>query len=86
MLQLTERHPQHGLEIADKPVHVSLSGYLVDDVLVVVVAETPAQFVVVHLGLVLPRAPPAGHLLGVEKLELPVAAGPADDGLAAAIR
>ena len=86
VLQLIERHPQHGLEVTDKPVHVSLPGHLVDDVLVVVVAETPAQFLVVHLGLVLPRAPPAGHLLGVDQFELPLAAGPGDAVLAVAIR
>ena len=57
-----------------------------DDVLVVVVAETSAQFLVVHLGLVLPRAPPTGHLLGVNQLELPLAAGPGYAILAVTIR
>ena len=33
-----------------------------DDVLVVVVAQASRQLLVVHLGLVLPGAPPASHL------------------------
>ena len=53
VLQLSERHPQHRLEVADKAIHVPLPGHLVDDVLVVVIAETSAQLLVVHLGLVL---------------------------------
>lgn len=64
-LQLCKRHPQHRLEVAHEAVDVPLPGHLVDDVLVVIVAKTSAQFLIVHLGLVLARAPSSCHLLGV---------------------
>ena len=56
-----------------------------DDVLVVVIAKTATQFLVVHLGLVLAGAPPPGHLLGVNELELPLSAGPRDAVLALSV-
>ncbi len=45
-----------------------------NDVLVVVVAESPRQLLVVHLRLVLPAAPPSGHLYKdrVTRLFIPV--------------
>ena len=75
-LQLCKRHPQHRLEVAHEAIDVPLPWYLVDDVLIVVVAKTSAQFLVIHLGLVLARAPSSCHLFGVNKLELPLAASP----------
>ena len=57
-----------------------------DDVFVVVVAETTAQFLVVHLWLVLTRAPPPGNFFRVDEFELPIASGPRDAILAVAIR
>ena len=54
--------PKQGLQVADEPVHVPLARRLVDDVLVVVVAQATAQFLVVHLRLVLALAPPPGNL------------------------
>ena len=53
---------QQGLQVADEPVHVPLARGLVDDILVVVVAQAPAQLFVVHLWLVLPHTPPSSHL------------------------
>ena len=53
---------KQGLQIADEPVHVPLARGLVDDILVVVVAQAPAQLFVVHLRLVLPHTPPPSHL------------------------
>ena len=53
---------QQGLQVADEPVHVPLARRLVDDVLVVVVAEAARQLLVVHLGLVLADTPSAGNL------------------------
>ena len=50
------------LQVAHKPVDVPLAGRLVDDVLVVVVAEAARQLLVVHLGLVLADTPSAGNL------------------------
>ncbi len=54
--------------------YTPLSCGLVNDVLVVVVAESPRQLLVVHLGLVLPAAPPSGHLYkdSVTRLFIPV--------------
>ena len=53
---------KQGLQIADEPVHVPLARGLVDYILVVVVAQAPAQLFVVHLRLVLPHTPPSSHL------------------------
>lgn len=44
----------------------------------VIVAEGSAEFVVVHIGLVLPNSPETSHLFRLQKLELPVVRGPAD--------
>ena len=85
-LQLCKRHPEHRLEVAHEAVDVAFSRHLVDDVLVVVVAQASAELLVVHLGLVLAGAPPPCHLLGVNELELPVPAGPRDAVLAVTIR
>jgi len=54
--------------------YIPLSCGLVNDVLVVVVAESPRQLLVVHLGLVLPAAPPSRHLYKdrVTRLFIPV--------------
>ena len=53
---------KQGLQIADEPVHVPLARGLVDYILVVVVAQAPAQLFVVHLRLVLPHTPSPSHL------------------------
>lgn len=47
--------------------------------LVVVVAQRPAQLVVVHVVLVLAQPPQPRHLLGVLQLELAVLARPGDE-------
>ena len=54
--------PKQGLQVADEPVHVPLARRLVDDVLVVVVAQATAQFLVVHLRLVFPSSPSSSNL------------------------
>lgn len=45
----------------------------------VVVAQRPAEFIIVHAGLVLADPPEPGHLLCLQQLELAVVGGPADD-------
>ena len=52
-----------------------------DDVLVVVVAKSAAQFLVVHLGLLLAGAPAASDLVWIAEAELPAVARPRDDVL-----
>lgn len=47
----------------------------------VIVAESTAEFIIVHTGLVLADSPQSGHLLCLQQLELPVVGGPADDVL-----
>ena len=84
-LELCEGHPQHGFQVTHEAVDIAFPRDLVDDVLVVVVAETATQLLVVHLGLVLARAPSPGHLLGVDELELPLPAGPGDAVLTLAV-
>jgi len=61
-VQLLGRVAQQALQVTDESVHVALARRLVDDVLVVVVAQASTQLLVVHLGLVFPLAPPPGHL------------------------
>lgn len=62
-----------------KFVGVALAVHLSHDVLVVVVAQSAAQLVVVHVGLALALAPALGHLVRVSHLELAVGALPSDD-------
>ena len=62
-----------------KFVGVALAVHLRHDVLVIVVAESAAQLVVVHVGLALALAPALGHLVRVGHLELSVGALPGDD-------
>ena len=61
-MQFLGREAQQVLQVAHEAVHVPLPRRLVDDILVVVIAQTPAELLVVHLGLVFPLSPPAGHL------------------------
>lgn len=61
--------PDQILQIAHESIHVALAGGLVDDVLVVVVTQTAAQFLVVHLWLVLANAPSTGHLKSTRERE-----------------
>ena len=53
---------QQGLQVTDEPVDVALARCLVDDVFVVVVTEASRQLLIVHLRLVLPRAPTSSNL------------------------
>lgn len=82
LMELLRGVTEEAVQVADEPVDVTLAGRLVDDVLVVVVTQAAAELLVVHLGLVLPLAPPPGDLVGVREFELPAVPGPADDLLA----
>ena len=48
--------------LKSEPVNISLAGSLVDDVLVVVVAQAPRELLVVHLRLILTHAPASSNL------------------------
>ena len=63
-----------------KLVSVTLPVNFLHDILVIVISQSPAHLVVVHVGLGLPLAPPAGHLVGVGHLELARGALPGDEG------
>ena len=78
--------PEEALKITNESVDVSLPSRLVDDVLVVVVAQPATQLLVVHLGLILPDAPPAGHLVRIGEFELPPVPRPADEPLTWLVR
>lgn len=78
VLELAERHPEHGFEVAHKPIHVSFARHFVNDVLVIVVPEASAELFIVHLWLVLAGTPATSHLLRVNELELPLATSPSD--------
>lgn len=66
------------LWIRDKLVHKLLTIHLLNDVLYVVVSQGSAELVVIHVRLVLANPPETSHLLGLQKLELPVVGCPAD--------
>jgi len=72
----------NGRHVTHKTIDVSTPGSLVDDVFVVVVTQAATQLFVVHLGLVLARAPASSYLVWVAETELPVVAGPWDVVLA----
>lgn len=59
-------------------VGVSLAVDLGHDVFVVVVPQSPAEFVVVHVGLVLALAPFSGHFIGIHEFKFAIGALPRD--------
>ena len=75
------RESKKSLEITDKPVDISLASSFQDNVLVIIISQSPGQLLVIHLGLVFPHAPPPGHLVRVGHLELPAVPGPGDEAL-----
>lgn len=84
--QFLGRVAQKVLEVADETVDIPLSRRLVDDVLIVVVAQTAAQLLVVHLRFVLANAPSLGHLIRVGQFELPTVSRPGDEMLTRLVR
>lgn len=66
-LQFLIQFSQQAPDVANEAVDVTLPAGLVDDVLVVIVAQPPTQFLVRHAGLVLTLAPAPGHLAGNER-------------------
>ena len=69
-----------------KFVGVALAVHLSHDVLVIVVAQSTAQLVIVHVGLALALTPTLRHLDWVGHLELTVVALPGDDAGIALVR
>ena len=61
-MQLFGGVAQQAFQVTDEAVDVALARGLVDDVLVIVIAQAAAQLLVVHLGLVFPLAPSPRHL------------------------
>lgn len=61
-VQVFSRVAQEVLQVADKSVHVAFAGRLVDDVLVIIIAQTTTQLLVVHLWLVFSPSPASSHL------------------------
>lgn len=84
--QFLGREAQKVLEVADETVDIPLPGCLVNDVLVVVVAQTPAQLLIVHLRFVLADAPALRHLVRVGQFELPTVSRPGDEVLTRFVR
>lgn len=68
---ITKNLPKEGLKVANEAVYISLAGCLVDDILVVIVAEAPRELLIVHFGLVLSKTPEPRHLIGICQLEFP---------------
>lgn len=61
-MQLPGLVSQQALQVADKAVNITFACRLTNDVLVVVIAQTPTQFLIVHLGFVFPPAPQQSYL------------------------
>lgn len=77
--------PAHGqgvhfqnLWVRHKLVHKLLTIHFFNDILYIIVSEGSAEFVVIHIRLVLPNPPETSHLFCLQKLELPIIRGPAD--------
>lgn len=64
------------VEFVRVPLSVDFGHYI----FVVVVAESPAQFVIVHVGLALPLAPPSGYFVRIGQFELSICTFPEDAG------
>ncbi len=69
-----------------KFVCIAFAVHLGHDVLVIVVAEGPAELVIVHVRLALSLPPALGYLVWVGHLEFSVSALPGDDGGIVAVR
>ncbi len=65
---------------------IAFAMHLGHDVLVIVVAEGPAELVIVHIRLALSLPPALGYLVWVGHLEFSVSALPGDDGGIVAVR
>ena len=63
----------------NEPIHKLLSHHFFDDVLVVIVAQCTAQFVVVHVLFILADAPQARHFLRAQQFEFTIVVCPFDD-------
>ena len=72
------REPLDHVEV--ELVHIAFAVDLVHDLLVVVVADGPAELIVIHAGFPLPEAPEGRDSLRVDQLEFPLAPRPCDDG------
>lgn len=66
------------LWVRDKLVHKLLTIHFFNDILYIIVSEGSAEFVVIHVRLVLTNPPETSHLFCLQKLELPIIRRPAD--------
>lgn len=73
----------HDLRKRHKLVDKFLPHHLLDDILVVVIAQSTAELVVIHVGFVLPHTPHSGHLFGILQLEFAIESRPRDEMLLA---
>lgn len=55
-----------------------LAHHLLDDILVVIIAQRAAQFVIVHVRLVLAETPKASHFFSIQQLEFAFGVRPRD--------
>lgn len=74
--------PKKSLQIADETINVTLASSLMNNILVVIITQSPRQFFIVHLRLVLPDAPSSGHLVRIGQLEFPAVPCPRYESLA----
>lgn len=67
-------------------VGVPFAVHLLHDILVVIVPESSAELIIVHVGLALSFAPLSGHLVGIQQLEFAIATLPRDAARVGLIR
>ncbi len=56
------RKSKESLQITSESVDVAFSSRLANDVFVIIITQSPRQFLVVHFGFVFPQPPSFGHL------------------------
>jgi len=62
-----------------KSIYKFLSQDFLDDILIVIISESTAEFVVIHVMLILTKPPEAGDFFSVHQLEFSIIIGPGND-------
>lgn len=61
-----------------KLIRVPFTVHLLHDVLIIIIPERPAQFVIIHIGLALPFAPASCHLIRINQFKFAISSLPED--------
>lgn len=74
--------PHQTLQVTHKTVHITFACCLVDYVLIIIISQSTAQFLVIHLGFVLADSPTACYLIRIGQFEFPAITRPGNEALA----